>query len=127
MTPQEFKQLRQTLELSIQGCADALGLAPHPSGGRQVRRWEAGSHDVPMFAASGLERRRWMPEYALMKLDDAGYDETVLIRLHPPAFIVGHCVGTDDSILWIDKPPHDIGVIADLLLAANEWMGEEEA
>ena len=44
MTPQEFKQARNTLGLSAAGLADLWSMGKN--GGRTVRRWEAG--DVPV-------------------------------------------------------------------------------
>ena len=43
MTPAEFKSIRHALGLSAQGLARTLGV----SGGRTVRRWEAGDRDIP--------------------------------------------------------------------------------
>ena len=44
MTPQQFKQARNTLGLSAAGLAKVWGMGAN--GGRTVRRWEAG--DVPV-------------------------------------------------------------------------------
>lgn len=44
MTPQEFKQARNTLGLSAAGLANLWGMGAN--GGRTIRRWEAG--DVPV-------------------------------------------------------------------------------
>jgi len=43
MTPQEFKEARQTLGLSAKGMAKALMV----SSGRTIRRWESGQRDIP--------------------------------------------------------------------------------
>lgn len=43
MTPQELKAIRRSLGLSTQGLADVIGV----KSGRTIRRWEAGTNDIP--------------------------------------------------------------------------------
>jgi DNA-binding transcriptional regulator YiaG len=43
MSPSEFKSIRHTSGLSVQGLARALRV----QSGRTVRKWEAGDRDIP--------------------------------------------------------------------------------
>ena len=43
MTPAEFKSIRHALGLSANRMARVLGV----SGGRTIRKWEAGENDIP--------------------------------------------------------------------------------
>lgn len=55
MTPEQFKQARQALDLSQAQLAIFLGMGEH--GGRAVRRWESGERSPNPIAVTAL---RWI-------------------------------------------------------------------
>jgi DNA-binding transcriptional regulator YiaG len=67
MTPTEFRRLRRALGLSCDRMAEALGMtAVHR--GRTVRRWEAGTADIPgpqAMILAGYMSRPGLPAEAL--------------------------------------------------------------
>ena len=58
MSPQEFRTIRRALGLSAEGCARVLGV----SAGRTIRRWEAGSREIPgpVLRLMHLLNRGWV-------------------------------------------------------------------